>query len=89
MTDFEIHWIDRGREPACAPDPTYPNGIDVVIGDIDKPGCSTELPYPAPRCGLFFVQCKTCGTNAIITTAGRPDDPRSVRLPCDKPVMLQ
>lgn len=84
---FKIDWIDRGREPQCAPDPAYPKGKD--IPSIKEPSCFTALPYPAPRCGLFYVECKVCGTNALITTAGRPDDPRSVRLPCDKPEMVQ
>ena len=25
----EIEWLDSGREPQCAPNPSYPNGIDV------------------------------------------------------------
>jgi len=29
MSDFHIKWIDRGREPQCAPDPAYPNGKDL------------------------------------------------------------
>jgi C4-type Zn-finger protein len=41
-----------------------------------------ELPYPAKRCGLFLVICDKCGYSAAITTAGRPDDPRKVTLPC-------
>jgi hypothetical protein len=88
MSEFHIHWIDRGREPQCAPDPAYPNGKDLPAPSGVK-ACKTKLPYPAPRCGLFYVECKVCGTNALITTAGRPDDPRSVELPCDKPEILQ
>ncbi len=26
--------------------------------------------------------CKICGYRIAITTAGRPDDPRSVKIPC-------
>jgi hypothetical protein len=25
----EITWHDAGREPQCAPNPSYPHGIDV------------------------------------------------------------
>lgn len=81
--DFKIKWIDGDREPKCAPDPAFPNGKDCDVSH-GRPSCKALLPYPAPRCGMFYVQCKKCGTNVIITTAGRPDDPRSVTLPCDK-----
>ena len=80
---FRVEWIDRGREPQCKPNPTYPNGIDLpAIRDL--PACKTDLPYPAPRCGLYYVECLVCGMNALITTAGRPDDPRSVALNCKR-----
>ena len=28
---LSIKWVDRGREPQCAPDPKYPNGKDVDL----------------------------------------------------------
>ena len=84
MADFKIDWIDRGREPQCAPDPAFPNGKDLPAPFGATQTCKADLPYPAKRCGLFYVECKVCGTNAMITTAGRPDDPRSVTLPCDR-----
>ena len=41
------------------------------------------LPYPAKRCGQYYVECRICGFNAIITTAGRPDDPQIIiKMPC-------
>ena len=81
--NFKIEWIDRGREPQCPPNPAYPNGIDLdTAKSFGKPTCHTDLPYPAKRCGLYYVECNICGTNALITTAGRPDDPRSVNLLC-------
>ncbi len=79
---FKVDWIDRGREPVVPPDPRYPEGIDLDCAIDALPSCYTALPYPAKRCGLYFVECNICGANALITTAGRPDDPRSVRLPC-------
>jgi hypothetical protein len=81
--NFEIFWIDRGREPQCKPDPQYPHGKDIPCGDPKaKKICMVTLPYPARRCGLWLVKCSICGYSALVTTAGRPDDPRSVKLPC-------
>jgi hypothetical protein len=80
---FKVEWIDRGREPQCPPDPAYPHGVDLDgAKELRVPTCHTVLPYPAKRCGLYYVECKICGSNALITTAGRPDDPRSVLMPC-------
>ena len=28
---WQIEWIDRGKEPQCPPDPRYPSGIDVRL----------------------------------------------------------
>ena len=77
-----VEWIDSGRETECPPNPKHPNGIDVILGKVGSPTCFKELPYPAKRCGLFLIHCSTCGASAAITAAGRPDDPRSVRLSC-------
>jgi hypothetical protein len=79
---FSIHWIDQMREPQCAPDLNYPDGIDVVLAAPGVATCKADLPYPAPRCGAYFVKCEICGRDALITTAGRRDDPRSVELGC-------
>lgn len=82
---FEIRWIDNGREPQCAPDPNFPEGKDIDMSDALQPGwptCRTELPYPAKRCGLYVVTCRHCDLSVAITTAGRPDDPRSARVGC-------
>ncbi len=79
--EFTVKWIDRHREPQCEPDPAYPHGIDLDCSG-GSPGCKVDLPYPARRCGYYFVECNLCKMNVLITTAGRPDDPRSVKLPC-------
>jgi hypothetical protein len=84
MTEnLKVSWIDRGFEPTQKPDPNFPNGIDL---DLTKgePTCRTTLPYPAKRCGYFLIDCTLCGLQVLVTTAGRPDDPRSVRLECKK-----
>jgi len=78
---FKITWVDWGREPRCAPDPDYPAGIDLDC-TLGLSGCTTALPYPAKRCGLYVVKCDACGMTVGVTTAGRADDPRSVRIPC-------
>lgn len=78
---IEFKWIDRGREPREPANPDFPEGIDVDLSHGQK-SCHTTLPYPSKRCGYYAVVCKKCKFSAIITTAGRADDPRSVRLPC-------
>lgn len=78
---MKIEWIDREREPQCAPNPKHPNGIDVDMSG-GGPSCYTELPYPAKRCGVYVVECEKCGLRVGITTAGRADDPRSAKLGC-------
>lgn len=84
MKKFKILWLDGGREPQCAPDPNYPNGIDLDCSANASLRCNVSLPYPAKRCGMYLVECKTCGTNILITTAGRLDDPRSVTIACTR-----
>lgn len=78
----EVIWIDRHREPQCPPDPAFPDGKHIDAGV--EPSCRVELPYPAPRCGYWLVRCHACHTDALVTTAGRPDDPRSIKLPCER-----
>lgn len=83
MTQLDIRWIDGGREPTQPPDPRYPKGVDIrVSNDPLIPKCRTDLPYPAKRCGAYHISCSICGLHAVITTAGRVDDPRSVELLC-------
>lgn len=82
-TGFIVEWIDAGREPQCAPNPAYPDGIDLdATQGSGAPSCLAALPYPARRCGRYEVTCKVCHLRVAVTTAGRPDDPRSVRVPC-------
>jgi len=82
-----VDWLDAGVEAQCAPNPAYPNGVEIDLRRArnQRRACSVDLPYPAKRIGAYLVECKTCGTNALITTAGRADDPRKVTLPC-KPI---
>jgi hypothetical protein len=80
--DWDVHWFDRGRPPTEPANPDYPNGVAADLSGGKHPVCNASLPYPAPRCGVYFIKCVTCGTTAMITTAGRRDDPRSVTLAC-------
>jgi hypothetical protein len=82
MTDqFNIEYIDGGRPPRNAPDPKYPDGVHVDHGD--RPACRVELPYMTKNnIGKWLVTCTRCKCTMLITMASRPDDPRSVMMPC-------
>lgn len=80
---FKVQWIDKGTEPKYVPDPAYPNGKDMDFSN-GKTSCIVNVPYPAKRCGMYVIECIECGLRVAATTAGRPDDPRSVRIPCEK-----
>lgn len=79
---WDIEWHDHEREPQCVSDPRFPNGIEFDLSDGQEQACTAELPYPAKRCGVYRIECLLCGTSAAVTTAGRPDDPKSLKLPC-------
>lgn len=78
---MKIEWVDHGREPQCKPNPAYPTGKDLDASH-GGPACMTTLPYPAKRCGLYVIECEACGLRVAVTTAGRPDDPSSIKLGC-------
>ena len=82
MAHFKIFWHDAKREPQCQPNPAYPKGVDVDRSDGARVTCWTTLPYPALRCGPFLVECAICGMQVRVSTAGRPDDPRSLTVAC-------
>lgn len=86
-TKLDVEWIDRGREPKVEPNPAYPAGIDLDLTlhaqwPTSGNTCRTAVEYPAPRCGVYVITCELCGLRVAVTTAGRPDDPRSVTIPC-------
>lgn len=84
MSDFQIEWIDGERSPTGGSDPRYPDGIHLDMSGGRSPCCAVPLPYPAPRCGFFIVTCDFCGVRIVVTTAGRPDDPRTIRIACHR-----
>lgn len=77
-----VEWIDGGREAQNPPNPDYPAGLDLDLSKGAKAACFISLPYPAKRCGYYLVTCDLCGLKSIVSTAGRADDPRSVRVAC-------
>ncbi|MET4187667.1 hypothetical protein ABIB86_000384 [Bradyrhizobium sp. JR1.7] len=84
MSKIDVTFVTNGRKAQCAPNPAHPNGIDVDLAHGAKSACLANLPYPAECCGILIARCKTCGASAAITTAGRPDDPRTVTLACKR-----
>lgn len=81
-----ITWLDREREPQVAPNPAFPHGIDIPPAWPERPFCVVQLPYPAKRVGLYVINCTRCGVSVGVTTAGRPDDPRSAAINCKETV---
>lgn len=82
---FQIDWLDRGRPPKVAPNPAYPDGIDVDLRlEPEALFCTVALPYPTghTNIGTWLVKCNLCRLRVGITAASRPDDPRSAKLPC-------
>lgn len=85
MARFQITWMDAYREPQEKPNPNFPEGIDLDSSQGALVTCKVDLPYPAKRCGAYVVRCTLCGLSVACTTAGRPDDPRSLKLACKVP----
>lgn len=79
--NMTIEWHDSGKEPRVKPNPDYPDGVDIVAA-TGEPACYTKLPYPAKRIGNYEIKCLICGLTVRVTTAGRPDDPRSLTIAC-------
>jgi hypothetical protein len=79
---LKVTWIDAGKEPQVKSNPQFPRGADLDTAGKAKRTCNTALQYPAPRCGYHLVECSRCGLKVGVTTAGRPDDPRSIRVAC-------
>lgn len=78
---LRVKWFDGGHEPTQKPDPAFPRGTDYDISEGAQ-SCVTGLPYPAKRIGRFLIHCRVCNYRMIISTAGRPADPRLIRVPC-------
>lgn len=83
-SQFVVNAAHRRGPPQYPPNPAYPNGVDSVLAAPNVPSCKAELPYPAPERLVWMVRCKRCGYSAAITAAGRPDDPKTVTVPCKR-----
>lgn len=81
---IDVVFLDSGREPQCKPDPNFPDGRHIVMAEKGVEVCTWNLPYPAPRCGFYNVECKKCGKKATISVAGRIDDPRILTVACKR-----
>lgn len=80
---WDIHFIDGKREADGRADPKHPDGVDLNLTQHALQNrCCRSVPYPAPRCGLYQIVCRVCRLSAVVTVAGRADDPRSVTLAC-------
>lgn len=79
---IDVTFLDSGHEPREKPDPAYPNGRDIRLCTAVQKSCGFNVPYPAPRCGVYSIKCSDCGIVVAVTVAGRPDDPRTVTIPC-------
>ena len=79
---IRVTWVDLGKEPQCPPNPAFPQGVDIDLTNGKQYFCQVPLPYPAKRIGHYLLHCDLCGQRVVITTAGRPDDPRSAKLAC-------
>jgi hypothetical protein len=82
VSNIKVYFLSGKRQAKCPSDPAYPHGIDVDMSNGAMVACLGYLPYPAECCGVLMVRCAKCGANAAITTAGRADDPRTVKLAC-------
>lgn len=79
---FDVKFNDSGRTATQPADPKYPNGREINLAEPGQKYCCRGLPYPAPRCGTYSIVCRDCGFTALVTVAGRADDPRNITVPC-------
>ena len=83
-SDLQVEWVKTGGRAQVRANPEYPGGIDVDVSNGASFTCGAPLPYPAPSIGRWMVTCKACDMRVVVTAAGRPDDPRSIRIACKK-----
>lgn len=83
---IHVRWESLNRKAQCEPDEHYPDGIEIdATTERDRFACRVDIPYPPPhpgQCGLWAVDCDHCQSTFICTAAGRPDDPKSMTVPC-------
>lgn len=79
---FDVVWHDSGHEPTQPPHKEWPSGVGLDTSRDAEFKCVVLLSYPAPRIGNYEVRCQLCGYAAMVTTAGRIDDPKTLTVPC-------
>lgn len=79
---FAIEWHGSGRAPTQESDPNFPDGIALDVSDKASRTCEARVPWPATEVGFWIVKCRRCRFSVALTAAGRPDDPKSIKLPC-------
>lgn len=80
---IDVKFNDSGRKATQLANPKYPNGQDVSVAEnVLQKTCCRNLPYPAPGVGTYSVICRKCHFTALVSVAGRADDPRTITLPC-------
>lgn len=83
---IDVNFIDSGRTATQPSNPKFPNGQQISVAEPGQKSCTFNLPYPAPGCGTYSIVCSACRFTALVTVAGRADDPRVLTLPCKAPV---
>lgn len=81
-SQFTVRPRNRRGPPQQPSNPAYPDGVHIQGAVPGARSCTVDLPYPAPERLIWDVRCKRCGYRLAVTAAGRPDDPRSLTLPC-------
>lgn len=84
--EHKVTFHSTGERARCAPDPRYPIGIDTDLTNGATITCTIRVQYPAQCIGIHLIECVTCGMRVAVTAAGRPDDPREVRIACRGPL---
>jgi hypothetical protein len=87
---FSISWSARTRVengvartgPAHPATPGFENGTDLDLARDAASWCTASCPPWPGKLGMLHLRCQHCDVTVDLTTAGRADDPKLVRLPC-------
>ena len=82
MPNLKANFASIGQPATEKADARFPNGVALDVSEPAGPSCSAVLAYPADSIGVWFLECSICGLRCGVTAAGRPDDPRFVRVAC-------
>lgn len=81
---FSIEFMPSGRGKAqCPSDPKFPQGKIFDLRLIENvASCDVDLEWPSPECGAWVIRCQECKSSALVTCAGRKDDPIKIKINC-------